>query len=137
MTETEKQLIRVFVDEVANGRDLDRLGDLLSDDFTLPIGDLQIDRAGLGGILTYYFAAFPDLHYEIKEIVAEGDVVVTRVRMTGSHTGAEYAGHAASGRSFAVDEIDIFRVTDGRIASYSIVWDELGFRRQLGLSLNG
>lgn len=136
MADSATAVVRKFVDEVANGRDLQRLDELLSDDFYLPIGDGRIDRDGLRAVLSYYFAAFPDLHYEVKELVGEGDRVVASLLMAGTHTGVDYAGHPASGRSFAVAEIDIVSVADGRIKTYEIVWDELGFRRQLGLPLD-
>jgi steroid delta-isomerase-like uncharacterized protein len=84
--------------------------------------------------LEYYFTAFPELHYEIEDLVASGDKVVARVVMTGTHEG-DYDGAAGSGKTFVVDEVDIFDVVDGRISGYRIVWDELGFRRQLGLPL--
>lgn len=87
-------------------------------------------------MLSYYFAAFPDLRYEVKALIGEGDLVVARVRMVGTHTAADYSGQAASGRPFAVDEVDTFQVVDGHITTYDIVWDELAFRRQLGLSLD-
>jgi steroid delta-isomerase-like uncharacterized protein len=133
MADAAKLVVRTFIDQVANGRDLGRLPDLLSDDFYLPIGDSRIDRDGLGAVLSYYYAAFPDQHYDVSEVISEGDTVVARARMIGTHTGVDYAGCAASGRSFAVDEVDTFRIVDGRIASYDIVWDELGFRRELGI----
>lgn len=66
--------------------------------------------------------------------MAEGDKVVARLAMTGTHEG-EYDGAPGSGKTFAVDEVDIFDVVDGRISGYRIVWDELGFRCQLGLPL--
>ena len=136
MVDSPKKVVQAFAEEVANGRDLRRLGDLLSDDFFFPVGDARLDRDGLASVLSYYFAAFPDLHYEVSEIIGEGDIVIAKVRMIGTHTGVDYAGHTASGRSFVVDEVDTFRVLDGRIATYDIVWDELGFRRQLGLALD-
>ena len=134
-SESAKDVVRDFI-EVMNGHDLDHLPDVLADDFSLPVGGGRVDRNGLRAVLTYYFAAFPDLHYEVKDLIAEGDAAVVRVMMTGTHSGAEYGGQAATGNAFAVWETDWFRVIDDRIASYEILWDELGFRRQLGLPLD-
>lgn len=136
MTSNASEVVQAFIDRVANGRDFDALPALLADDFYLPVGDARMDRDGLAAILRYYFAAFPDLHYDVKGLFTDGDTVVARVLMIGTHRGADYAGQPASGRSFVVDEVDTFRVVDGRIATYDIVWDELGFRRQLGLPLD-
>jgi steroid delta-isomerase-like uncharacterized protein len=133
--ESSKAVVQRFVDEVANGRSLNLVNDLLSDNFRLPPGDGGLDRDGLVAVLQYYFAAFPDLHYEVETLVAEGDTVVARARMRGTHSG-EYEGQIGSGRTFEVDEVDIFDVVNDRITGYRIIWDELGFRRQLGLPLN-
>ena len=127
-------VVRRFVDEVANSRNTSVISDLLTEDFRLPPGPDGIDRASLVAVLEYYFTAFPDLHYELEDLVADGDKVVVRVKMTGTHKG-DYDGAPGSGKTFAVDEVDIFTVVDGRISGYRIVWDELGFRRQLGLPL--
>ena len=127
-------VVRRFIEEVANGRNTGTVGDLLTEDFRLPPGPDGLDRDSLVAVLEYYFTAFPDLHYSIEDVVADGDKVVVRVAMTGTHEG-EYDGAAGSGKTFAVDEVDIFDLADGRIAGYRIVWDELGFRRQLGLPL--
>ena len=132
--EANKAVVRRFV-EAGNNRDLSVAGELLTDDFRLPVGgDEAMDWGGFAAVLEYYFKAFDDLHYSIEDLVADGGKVVCRLRMTGTHTG-DYDGHAGTGRTFAVDEVDIHTMVDGRIASYIIVWDELGFRRQLGLPL--
>ena len=127
-------VVRRFIEEVANGRNTSLVSELLAEDFRLPPGPDGLDRNSLVSVLEYYFAAFPDLHYSIEDLVADGDKVVARLAMTGTHEG-EYDGAAGSGKSFAVDEVDVFEVVDGRIGGYRIVWDELGFRRQLGLPL--
>lgn len=44
-------------------------------------------------------------------------------------------GDGGRARLRDVEEVDIFDLVDGRTARYRIVWDELGFRRQLGLPL--
>jgi steroid delta-isomerase-like uncharacterized protein len=129
-----RDAVRRLIDEAANGRAISVLEEVLTEDFRLPPGPDGLDRAGLAAVLEHYFAAFPDLHYEIHDLVAEGDKVVARLRMTGTHAG-EYDGTPGSGKTFAVDEVDIFDVVDGRVSGYRIVWDELSFRRQLGLPL--
>jgi steroid delta-isomerase-like uncharacterized protein len=128
-----RQVVTRFVESVANGRDLDQMDELLSDDFALPPDtEGALDRQGLKAVLEYYFSAFPDLHYEIEDLVVEGDRVVARLTMSGTHEG-DYDSQPGSGKQFAVEEVDLINLRDGRITGYRIVWDELGFRRQLGL----
>ena len=49
--------------------------------------------------------------------------------MSGTHSG-EYEGRVGSGRTFEVEEVDIFDVVNDRITGYRIVWDDSSdFRR--------
>jgi steroid delta-isomerase-like uncharacterized protein len=76
--------------------------------------------------------AFPDLHVAIEDVVAEGDKVVFRNTVTGTHLG-EYRGLAPTGRSVTYGEIFILRFADGRIAEIWGVVDVFAQLRQLGL----
>jgi steroid delta-isomerase-like uncharacterized protein len=65
--------------------------------------------------------AFPDLHIMIEDLIAEGDKVVARNLVTGTHEG-EFMGRPATGESVAYNEIFIFRFANGRIGeSWGIV----------------
>jgi predicted ester cyclase len=57
--------------------------------------------------------AFPDLHVEIHDQIAEGDKVVTRKTLRGTHRG-DFFGVPATNRSVAIEVTDIVRVKDGR-----------------------
>jgi steroid delta-isomerase-like uncharacterized protein len=130
-TEQNRDVITRFVAAV-NERRFDEL-DVLLTDFSIPPDGAGLSRDALKSVLAYYVSAFPDLHYSIEEIIAEGDRAAVRLTMNGTHTG-EYQGHAATGKSFAVDEVDLMRIRDGRISGYRITWDEAGFRQQRGIA---
>ena len=131
--EDERALVEQFVKAV-NEQDYDRFDQLLADDFSIPPSTPEgLSRDALKNILTYYFTAFPDLHYEIQQQVAEGDRLMVHLKMRGTHKG-DYQGHQGSGKSFEVDEVEIMQIANGKIAGYHIVWDEAGFRRQLGIA---
>ncbi len=76
--------------------------------------------------------AFPDLHVTVEDVVAEGDKVVSRNSVTGTHQG-DYMGLPATGRPVAYNEIFIFRFVDGRIAETWGVVDVLAQMKQLGM----
>jgi predicted ester cyclase len=61
--------------------------------------------------------AFPDLVVDIEDQVAEGDKVVTRKTIRGTHLGA-LMGIPATGRSVAISVIDIVRLEDRRYAEH-------------------
>jgi steroid delta-isomerase-like uncharacterized protein len=75
--------------------------------------------------------AFPDLHVAVEDVIAEGDKVVSRNTVTGTHRG-EYRGLPPTGKSVKYNEIFIFRFADGRIAEIWGVVDLLSQMRQLG-----
>jgi steroid delta-isomerase-like uncharacterized protein len=75
--------------------------------------------------------AYPDLHITIEDLVEEGDKVVMRNTVTGTHRG-EYMGLPPTGRSVTYNEIFIFRFAGGRVAETWGVVDVLSQMRQLG-----
>jgi steroid delta-isomerase-like uncharacterized protein len=95
---------------------------------------LPIDATG-AELLKQLFArlhrAFPDLHVTIEDLIAEGDKVVARDTVTGTHQG-DYMGLAPTGRPVAYDEIFVCRFRDGRIAETWGIVDVLAQLRQLG-----
>ena len=76
-------------------------------------------------------AAFPDLHFAVEDLVAEGDKVVTRWTLTGTHRG-EFQGIVPTGRRVSVAGMSLDRIAGGQIAEGFDAWDELGLHRQLG-----
>jgi steroid delta-isomerase-like uncharacterized protein len=75
--------------------------------------------------------AFPDLHVAVEDVIAEGDKVVYRNTVTGTHQG-EYLGVPPTGKSITYNEIFIVRFAGGRIAEIWGVVDVLSQMRQLG-----
>lgn len=80
-----------------------------------------------------WIASFPDLNFEVKEIIAEGDRVVTRWRLTGTHTGPKFQGIPTSNKKVSVDGVSIDTIKNGIILEGFDAWDSLGFRQQLGI----
>jgi steroid delta-isomerase-like uncharacterized protein len=76
--------------------------------------------------------AFPDLHITVEDMIAEGDRLVSRQTVTGTHRG-EYLGVPPTGRTVTYDEIFILSFADGRIAETWGVVDVAAQLKQLGL----
>jgi predicted ester cyclase len=77
--------------------------------------------------------SFPDFQMELLDVIAEDDKVVGYFKCSGTHEG-EWRGHAPTGRRFeSVDEVYIFRVENGKLASaLAVVEDNLTRLTQLG-----
>ncbi|MET9451251.1 ester cyclase [Streptomyces cinerochromogenes] len=76
--------------------------------------------------------AFPDLRVTTEDTVAEGDRLVLRNTVTGTHLG-EYRGLPPTGKPVRYGEIFIIRFADGRVAEIWGVVDVLAQLRQLGV----
>jgi steroid delta-isomerase-like uncharacterized protein len=95
---------------------------------------LPVEATGAGRLKEVFgrlHRAFPDLHITTEDLIAEGDKVVARNTVTGTHQG-EYMGLPPTGRSITYSEIFIVRFAGGRIAETWGVVDVLSQLRQLG-----
>ena len=96
---------------------------------------LPIEATGaqaLKEVFTRLHRIFADLEVTVEDLIAEGDKVVSRNSVTGTHQG-EYMGLAPTGKSVTYNEIFIFRFVNGRIAETWGVVDVFSQMRQLGL----
>lgn len=73
----------------------------------------------------YYSAmrsAVPDARYEVDDLIADGDRVVVRWRLIGTHKG-DFRGIAATGRAIELKGIAIYRVEGGKLMERWVVSD--------------
>lgn len=76
-------------------------------------------------------SVFEDLRHEPLDLVAERDLVVIRLQASARQVG-DIDGFPATGRTFSVQHIHVFRVTDGKISEHWACRDDLGAARQTG-----
>ncbi len=87
--EANKALVRRTIEEGWNKADLAVMEELYAEDFVF----FQEAGGSIRGLdsmkewITVIHAAFPDIHYTIEDMYAEGDKVATRYRATGTHAG--------------------------------------------------
>jgi steroid delta-isomerase-like uncharacterized protein len=78
-------------------------------------------------------AAFPDFKFSIDDVVAEGDKVVTRYTLRGTHMGP-YSGIPATGKQVAIKGVSIDKIVGGKFAETWDFPDSLGTMTQLGIT---
>ena len=85
-----------------------------------------------------YQGAFTDVSTEIVDLIAQGDRVVMSWRTLGTHVGP-YGDIAPepTGKQIAMEGVDFFTVTDGRIVEVRSFWDAAEVYRQFGLLADG
>lgn len=133
MSEQNKATVRRLVDEAQSAGNLAVVDEILAEDFvdSSPFEGVPPTREGVRMLFGALRTAFPDLRVTISEQVAEGDKVVTRKTFRGTQNGP-FMALPASGRSVEWEVIDILTFRDRQIVGHRVIFDQLGFLRQLG-----
>jgi len=141
MTENARRLVE-FMERVWNAGDLAAVDRFLAERYTIhsdpgdPWDGQTLSRAGFKDRLTTSRAPFPDLRFELGDIVADGDRVAISWTMRGTQVGA-LGGRPASGRAINVQGMTIYYFADGLITGHRQVVDRLSVVQQLGLTARG
>ena len=126
--EENKAVVRRYIEEGLNQHDFAVIDDVLA---TGPEARTAHRRAR-----TINWTASPDWHYQIEDILADGDKVVARVAASGTHQHdwpTPWGIAPATGKQITTSWIAIFRVADGKIVEQWAVSDALGQMQQLGV----
>jgi steroid delta-isomerase-like uncharacterized protein len=91
-----------------------------------------INRDALRESVKGYRGAFPDLKFEVNNVIAEGNFVVVRWTARGTNRGP-LMGMQATGKNAVVTGLDYQEVRNGKIVSQHAEFDALGMLRQLGV----
>lgn len=109
------------------------LGKYLTDDyFSHESPDGRPGPDGEIEVASGWKSAFPDFDYEVTAIVGEGDRVGVLGRISGTHLG-DYEGVSGTGRTFAVNTIDMLTLREGRICEHRGVYEDTLMREQVGV----
>src|SRR5579871_4276399 len=81
--------------------------------------------------IAFYRSAFPDLRYEIDDLIATDEKVTARWTATGTDT-VGFMGMAPTGTRASVGGISIYRAEDGLLVEHWDEWDLAGLLAQLG-----
>ena len=132
-TEQNKAIIRRIIDGLSQ-KDVAVIDELCAPDFVNhdPANQEVRSREDYKQWVTGFLAAFPDLHFSLEDILAEGDKVAYRFTIRATHSGS-WRGAVPTGKSATVTGIAIARLRDGKSAELWINTDALGLVQQLGL----
>ena len=128
--DSNKAVVRSFIRQVFQEGRPDAVDALATADFVshgLPgsgpdVMKQAIERVGKG---------LSDPRFEIHEVVAEGDLVAVRLESTATQSG-EFMGMPATGKTYTIEELHLFRLAGGRVAEHWHQIDAMGMMRQLG-----
>jgi len=129
-----KEVARRFFTEVWGGGSEAVAQELLSEAYVghMTGAPAPLDRAGWLEFFRAFRVAFPDAQFTIEDVIGEGDRVVLRLTMRGTHQGV-FNGIPPTGRTVQVTGVSIERVVEGRIVEGWVTNDALGMLQQLGV----
>ena len=117
-TNENKNLITEFIATVFNTHDVDALPRFVSNDRLI---------GAARGLVT----GVPDVQITIQHVIVEGDLVAVRMAGQGTHTGL-WRGLQPTGKPGEAACNAHYRVANGRIVDFWVMWDWLSIMRQLG-----
>ncbi len=137
--QSNEMLVRAFMERTFHQGDLSAV-----DEFNTPDGIDHQEPTGtsfiahLKQVIISLRTAFPDLHFEIHELLADGDLVAFRSTMTGTHSGtlSLVPGQAlpATGRKVAVPHMHFIRMVNGKTLDLWHLWNLPMLMQQLGIA---
>jgi predicted ester cyclase len=139
-TESARSLAAAVADEfekITDAREADRLESICHPD--LVNHALAKSRTpGLAGTREYLASPLAERFSEVwreRRVITDGEYVVHHGVRTGHWPGGEFLGIQAPGGDYAREVVFIYRVSEGKVAERWAIRDDLGFLRQLGVSL--
>jgi steroid delta-isomerase-like uncharacterized protein len=136
--EENKAIVRRIYDELWNERKLEVADEVIARggvNYDTGLTPQPFGPEEMKGTIQMITAAFPDNHHAVEEVIAEGDTVVLRCTLTGTHL-REFMGIPPTGRRTEVNEIHIYRLEDGKAVEHRVCRDDMGAMRQLGMIPN-
>ena len=124
-----KRCVTTLFETCFNAGDLGLLDELVSPEYVGPRGTRG--PAGFREIVVGLRTAFPDIHYTIEDILADGDKVAVRWTWSGTHQAA-FRAFGATGKAVSNTGTGIFRLRAGTIVGAVLETDRLGFLQQVG-----
>jgi predicted ester cyclase len=118
-----------------NARDLDKLASCATADAMETIVPFD-SKQGFRDAWEVWANAFPDGKLELKNLVAQGDLVFAEAIGRGTHTGTMKGPRGdirASGRRVELPLVDVYRFRNGKIVEGRCYFDAFSFFNQLGL----
>ena len=92
-----------------------------------------VGPAGVKKLAVALLPGIPDMELPIADLVAEGEKVLARLSVKGTH-GGDLMGISATGKKIDIGVLDLFHIRDGMLIEHWALLDNLGLLRQIGVT---
>jgi predicted ester cyclase len=131
MVPQNEAVVRRFLAELWSEGELGVADELVAPDHRHHLGDDTLSGPdGVKGAVTWLRDAFPDLRFEIDDLISDGDRVVVRWTARGTHLGT-FSEIEPTGRQVAWTGCDWFRLRSGQLVEAFVISDGGEFYDQL------
>jgi predicted ester cyclase len=128
--QSNKEIVRHFIAET-NAQNFSAYEEVLTADLVQHFpGGIDKDRQAVEENERMFAAAFPDISRTIEDLIAEGDKVVARTSLRGTHLG-DFGGISATGRPIQFTGLVVYRIAEGRIAESWVEFDVISLMSQI------
>ena len=128
--ENNKSLVKRYFDEMNKGN-VNYLDEYFSADYIYHGSSGDLDLEGFKTQHDMFISAFSDINASAEDIIAAGDKIVTRWKISSTHSG-ELQGIPATGKEVTITGIVISRVENGKVVEEWESFDQLGLMQQIG-----
>jgi predicted ester cyclase len=137
--EENKAIVSRFYEKLWNSRNFNIADEIIAPDCvthqlqsgTVPVG-VPRGPVAIKHHIGEWLNGFPDLHFDVEQVVAEDDRVVSHSVMRGTHTGT-WLGVAPTNKEVSIRLMVIQRIENGKIVEDWVLVESLGFFQRLGL----
>ena len=134
MSEENKALARSSWEEIVNEQNPQAIEEVYAPNFVWHEPDQDIQSYEQASqFVSAFFKGFPDINITVEDVIAEGEQVVTRYTIRGTHQGQTDAFGPPTERQVELQGITIHRFEDGKIVEEWEAYDNLSVLQQLGL----
>ena len=126
--EQNKAIVRDYLNEIVNKGNLGAFDTFFSDD--VMFNETRNFREQYPARMQAIHGAFPDHHLIVRDQIAEGDKVVTRVTFHGTHSGS-FNGIPATGKQVEWSGIAMDRIADGKVVEMWHVQNTAALMQQI------
>lgn len=130
-------IIREFIQKVWNDKEFDCVAQYVAPAYTVyrdntdPWEGKTLDHSEFKTRLMYSFNSFPDMNFDIKTAIADGDHVAIMWTMTGTNSG-KIGEYPPTNRRIEAEGMTFYHVRDGKVCGHTQVFDRTTIMKQLG-----
>lgn len=132
-----EKILKEFMQKVWNEKDFDSISQYVASEYTVyldtadPWEGKTLNHSEFRTRLNYSFNSFPDINFDIKMAISDGNFVAIMWVMTGTNTG-KIGDYSPTNKKIQADGFTIYHFNDGKVCGHTQVYDRTTIMKQLG-----